>query len=55
MESIPKVTNPISAYSVFMKDYREKHPGEKMNMSAIGEIWGALDQHEKEIYEKKFK
>lgn len=29
--------------------------GEKMSMSAIGELWKELDHDEKQIYEKKFR
>lgn len=52
---MPKVSNPVSAYSVFMREYRVQHPGEKFNMSVIGEIWKELDGHEKEAYERKFR
>lgn len=48
------MSNPISAYSLFVRGWKDNHPEEKMNMAMMGDIWRQLDAKEREIYEKKF-
>ena len=37
---------------VFVKNWKQEHPGEKMNISLMGEIWNQLTEHEKQKYEQ---
>lgn len=40
---------------VFVKNWKNEHPNEKMNISLMGEIWNQLTDQEKSIYEQKHK
>lgn len=54
-EDIPQVKNPVSPYMMFVKGWKDSHPGEKLNISMMGDIWKELSEAEKEIHHNKYK
>lgn len=55
VQEIIEVRNPVSPYMMFVKGWKEGHPGEKMNISMMGEIWKQLSEAEKEVHNNKYK
>ena len=54
-EEIPRVKNPVSPYMMFVKGWKDGHPGEKLNISMMGDIWKQLSEPEKQVYHAKYK
>jgi hypothetical protein len=53
--SLKPVKNPISPYMMFVSSWKTNHPGEKFNMSSMGEIWKSMGLAEKEPFETEYK
>lgn len=49
------VKNPVSPYMMFVKSWKGKHPSEKFNMSALGQIWKTMSLSEKQAYEAEYR
>ena len=47
--------NPVSAYMMFVKNWKTENPDKKMNLSEMGNLYKALTEEEKKPYFEEYK